>query len=1645
MSKYTGGKKINNENSSVRWTAYFYAPSGYSESARNFVKGLYLNDFFVSISSPPFKESIQLSPDMSEIIDFSNSIDLEENFIDIQHIIPESLTIDNRAGYKIGRIFFELDGIPENWSEKVKQLDEIWVASEHVKKAFLNSKVKESKIKVIPECIDTTKYDRNINPLEIKGKKKFAFLSIFDWRLQKGWDVLIESFASVFDARDDVCLLLKVFSSAGFPVEEIKRQVYGYMTKKMGLKKEEIPEIIFIEDMLSSDDMVRLIKACDVFVLPSRGEGWGRPYMEAMLMGKPVIGTRWGGHLDFMDDSNSFLIDCRVEKVSPEGIIEVPNYTGLNWANPSINSLRELMRYSYNNYGEALKKAELASRTINKRYNLDTVSRVVIDRLNQIKSKLNRPRKVALEGEFLSLRSLSLMNREIMLKIGEDKNYDFAIKSDENFKEYYESVFRNGSNSNGAPLNSVKNAFLENAVALVKKDVLKIMSYAEKKDVADDADFYICHKSPPSFSPPGSGYWMMMQPWEFGSLPVDWIHPFNNLIDQVWVYSNFLKNTYIDSGVNPENISVIHPGVDSSVFNEKAGKLNLKTRKKFRFLFVGGSIARKGIDNLLNAYINEFSADEDVCLVIKDVMAGSIYKKLNISDELERVSKNKKYPEVLYIKENYYNLNEIASLYNSCDCLVHPYKAEGFGLPVAEAMSCGLPVIVTSYGACLDFCDNSNAYLVNCNVEKFNQKKVGTVETIDYPFWAEVDVKDLRMKMRQVYENYDAALLKAKKGQKDIREKFSWENTLTEIKNSFKKIEKKEIARLAVTRTELSERSSYLSSGKDGEVFYRQAQRLIGDNNIKEGKKFLEKTLETNPFHREALKGLSLYYLKKRMNEKSLHLLYNYLKYNPGDDEILNLAGAYLARIGELKLAEIFFQKVLEMNPENKSVINNLTTTRETLKKTRGGSKISTKYRYLLSILEEDKSSESTISLCMIVKDEENNLKKCLESVRDVVSEIIVVDTGSTDNTVKIARSHGARVIEHKWEDDFSKARNESIKNASSDWILFLDADEILDKSSFLFLKSLKKSEEPVAYYVKIVNISDNVSEDQSSEHYSLRLFNNQKGFKFTGCIHEQLRLTDKGLKYSRVLSTVTVKHTGYARSVMKHKNKNSRNYNLLKKAISSEPDNAFNYYNMGVYYYSNQKYEEAIKSFDTMIEKLDGKVTSYLPFAYSFESSSLVSLKRYRKAVEYAKRALEIAPDLKDALYNLANAQFYIGEYENAVANFKKAFEDEGEIFLGGTMDRGARSWKSLNGIGVAYLKMKQYSRAALFLEKAYGLEKKSPMIVLNLILAYKNLERADKIKKLLEGTGDLLFSVTQIQHIVNQLLYVGLNGEAVSLLENTINLYREKGLNTDCDDIDISLIKGNIAEVLFAGERYEEALNWYEKYLSLYREDGEALKKYGIANYIMGNNEKAQKAFEDSLAFDEEDWELYNNLGLVKMKLGSYDEAVAYFKKSIDLNPYYLESYLNMGKAYILTREYSEASLILEKAIALDEKNAIPDLLFVNSEALFHQGEYTRAIDNLLLYTEIDNQNAAAFNRLGLCLYKIGKYNEAAGFFSQATELDNKKPVYFVNLGNALRATEKYEDAKMAFRCALLLDAKDPAARMGYDSIVVKESLGR
>jgi glycosyltransferase involved in cell wall biosynthesis/tetratricopeptide (TPR) repeat protein len=290
------------------------------------------------------------------------------------------------------------------------------------------------------------------------------------------------------------------------------------------------------------------------------------------------------------------------------------------------------------------------------------------------------------------------------------------------------------------------------------------------------ADVDVRHQWPPDFMRPSEGRLVIFQHWEFGSLPQAWIEPMSRQVDEVWVASRYARDCFVKSGVPAERVQVIPLGIDGKRLHPEAPPLKLPTGKRFKFLFVGGTIYRKGIDLLLDAYTRGFRRRDDVCLVIKDMGVGSFYRGQTAEKRIAELQAKAEAPEIVYLKESL-SEDELAGLYTACDCLVHPYRGEGFGLPIAEAMACGLPAIVTGHGAALDFCYEKNAFLLPARVVRFREKRLGDLETVDHPWLAEPDVEALEAQLRYIVEHPAEARAKGQAAHAHIHAHFTWEHT----------------------------------------------------------------------------------------------------------------------------------------------------------------------------------------------------------------------------------------------------------------------------------------------------------------------------------------------------------------------------------------------------------------------------------------------------------------------------------------------------------------------------------------------------------------------------------------------------------------------------------------------------------------------------------------------------------------------------------------------------------------------------------------------------------------------------------------------------------------------------------------------------
>ena len=352
-------------------------------------------------------------------------------------------------------------------------------------------------------------------------------------------------------------------------------------------------------------------------------------------------------------------------------------------------------------------------------------------------------------------------------------------------------------------------------------------------------------------------------------------------------------------------------------------------------------------------------------------------------------------------------------------------------------------------------------------------------------------------------------------------------------------------------------------------------------------------------------------------------------------------------------------------------------------------------------------SKRPTVSLCMIVKNEEDFLSQCLQSVRDVVDEIVLVDTGSSDATLEIARGFEAKIFQHEWKDDFSESRNFSLKHATSDWILYLDADEVLDQRSAQALPEVLQSTQHFGFFFCIYNFKENGF--VSGRHYTIRLFRNLEGNRFTGRIHEHI--IPKGTLGHHGLG---IYHFGYDLDPEAMKNKVKRNARLLKQALTLCGENPELRYHLAGVHFMLGEYEKSMVHAKLGMELTEEfKEKNYLYLAtLQVLTSVYCKMEDWDRAEACCLKALDVRDDFIDALYTLAGIYMMRNEGRKAVLTYHKFLEKKKLIDcepIRGLFFRSLNAWgreaEVHNNLGGIFFEHGNFDRAIEEASKAIAL----------------------------------------------------------------------------------------------------------------------------------------------------------------------------------------------------------------------------------------------------------------------------------------------------------------------------------------------------
>ena len=382
----------------------------------------------------------------------------------------------------------------------------------------------------------------------------------------------------------------------------------------------------------------------------------------------------------------------------------------------------------------------------------------------------------------------------------------------------------------------------------------------------------------------------------------------------------------------------------------------------------------------------------------------------------------------------------------------------------------------------------------------------------------------------------------------------------------------------------------------------------------------------------------------------------------PREPMLLNYAGVLLYELDELRGAELLFKAARRLDRELAHVEGNLEALEQRKrwpKRARHAPALATRIHTLSGLAgrvagRAQPAKDLKISLCMIVKDEEEMLPGCLEPVKDVVDEIVIVDTGSSDRTVEIAESFGAKVISFPWNGSFSDARNVSLDAATGDWVIYLDADEHMNAEDAPLLRALAGRSWREGFYLVETNFTGGDEAGSAVQHMAMRMFRNRPDYRFEGRIHEQKTAAMPTYIPERFeLTNVRVCHYGYLKSVMDAREKSARNLELLEQE-ALEGNSPFTSFNLGSEYLSLGRIAEAREHFERSFEELKQQTPSWHTIGYaSILLLRLIDARRQDGALAEAREAiaegLRVYPDHTDLVFQLALCAHDEGDDEQA------------------------------------------------------------------------------------------------------------------------------------------------------------------------------------------------------------------------------------------------------------------------------------------------------------------------------------------------------------------------------------------------------------
>ncbi len=638
----------------------------------------------------------------------------------------------------------------------------------------------------------------------------------------------------------------------------------------------------------------------------------------------------------------------------------------------------------------------------------------------------------------------------------------------------------------------------------------------------------------------------------------------------------------------------------------------------------------------------------------------------------------------------------------------------------------------------------------------------------------------------------------------------------------------------------------------------------------------------------------------------------------------------------------------------------------------------------------------------MIVKNEERFLEQCLRSVADVVDEICIVDTGSTDRTIEIAKSFGAKVVEREWRNDFAWARNEALSMATRRWTIMLDADEELTVESKSALQVLKAAPAfHTGVWVRCYNESDDYRGTGAMSHALVRIFPTSERIGFRGMIHEFVSLDNGTEGLGAVIAPISIVHHGYLKEVVESRDKAKRNYEIVRAAADADPSDPFAWFNVGSTAFMMRDFEQARDAFEKM-RSLNGKAPrgfisngyAILAEVYSDKLGDAV------KGEEIARGALEFSPHYANAHFQLGKTLVAQQRYDEARAAFLAAIDDGKYSAQQFVVDDQVSIWKAHSEIGASYVAQQDDASAIEWFRKGLENAPKVQPLRLNLARALERTGKTGEALELFRGVFEDFGDAAGAVDYVNFLLRQNRGSDAIDVIEAvhaTLDDETAVPLLYAAAQIAVSLQRDALRYLELGAERdpaNAEILNWLEP---LYREGGNEaalalvlereaeIEPSTAAQYLRRSyHANVARDFQSGLAFAERGCEvdsgnehLRYNAAVSAAAIGERERALEHLRfVQTAGTPVFIPAEMLRANVLQSLDRYDEAVAAVERILANDVANA--EGLLLRAGLYEKLGDLQGAETSLRRLMETD-RGTGAVHFAGFLL-RHGRFEDAA-----------------------------------------------------------------